>query len=61
MEDCFAALEQAFEMYRQDLDEYERKRKPTDGLLHYFAFRHRKGESDVFDYDLHFLFSIFYI
>ena len=33
MEDCFAALEQAFEMYRQDLDEYERKRKPTDGLL----------------------------
>ena len=33
MEEYFAALELAFETYRQDLDEFARKSKPTDGLL----------------------------
>ena len=33
MEEAFAALEEAFAAYRQDLDNYEKKRKPTDGLL----------------------------
>lgn len=33
MEEHFAALELAFEKYRQDLDDYARKSKPTDGLL----------------------------
>ena len=33
MEECFTALEQAFAVYRQDLEDYARKSKPTDGLL----------------------------
>ena len=33
MEEHFAALELAFAKYRQDLEEYARKSKPTDGLL----------------------------
>ena len=33
MDEFFAALDQAYEDYRQDLKEYEKKRKPTDGLL----------------------------
>ena len=33
MEEHFAALELAFETYRQDLDEFARKSKPMDGLL----------------------------
>ena len=33
MEEAIAALEQAFLAYRQDLEEYEKKRRPTDGLL----------------------------
>lgn len=33
MEEYMAALAQAFADYRRDLDEFERKRKPTDGLL----------------------------
>ena len=33
MEDCFTALEQAFTLYRQDLDNYAKKSRPTDGLL----------------------------
>ncbi len=33
MEDCFAALELAFTLYRQDLDNYAKKSRPTDGLL----------------------------
>ncbi len=33
MEDCFAALEQAFTLYRQDLENCVKKSKPTDGLL----------------------------
>ncbi len=33
MEECFAALDQAFTIYRQDLENYARKSKPTDGLL----------------------------
>ena len=37
MEDCFAALSQAFTDYRQDVEDYERKSKPTDGL---FGFGH---------------------
>ena len=33
MAECFAALNQAFTEYRQELEEYARKSKPTDGLL----------------------------
>lgn len=33
MEERFAALEQAFTIYRQDLEACIRKSKPTDGLL----------------------------
>ena len=33
MDEYFAALELAFEKYHQDLEEYARKSKPTDGLL----------------------------
>lgn len=33
MDEWMAALEQAFADYRQDLENYEKKRKPTDGLL----------------------------
>ena len=33
MEERFAALEQAFIIYRQDLEACVRKSKPTDGLL----------------------------
>ena len=33
MEECFAALEDAFTVYRQDLEAYAKKSKPTDGLL----------------------------
>ena len=33
MEELFEALAQAFADYRQDLDNYERKRRLTDGLL----------------------------
>ena len=33
MEELFAALEQAFRDYQSDLENYERKRRPTDGLL----------------------------
>ena len=33
MEEHFAALEQAFAKYRQELEEFSRKSKPTDGLL----------------------------
>ena len=33
MEALFAALEQAFADYRTDLENYEKKSKPTDGLL----------------------------
>ena len=33
MEEHFAALEQAFRDYLQDLENYEKKRRPTDGLL----------------------------
>ena len=33
MEEQLAAMEQAFLDYRQDLEAFERKRKPTDGLL----------------------------
>lgn len=33
MEEYFAAIEEAFMLYRQDLEAFERKRKPTDGLL----------------------------
>ena len=33
MEAFFTALEEAFRSYRQDLEAFERKRKPTDGLL----------------------------
>ncbi len=33
MDDCFAALEQAFALYRQDLENCVKKSKPTDGLL----------------------------
>ncbi len=33
MEECFDALEQAFAVYRQDLENCARKSKPTDGLL----------------------------
>lgn len=33
MDELFAALEQAFADYRQDLEDFQRKRKPTDGLL----------------------------
>ena len=33
MEEYTAALEQAFETYRQELDDFIRKSKPTDGLL----------------------------
>ncbi|MBQ7656512.1 MAG: hypothetical protein IJI53_07730 [Clostridia bacterium] len=33
MEELLSALEQAFADYRQDVDKYEQKRKPTDGLL----------------------------
>ena len=33
MDELMAALRQAFNDYRQDLDNYEKKRKPTDGLL----------------------------
>ena len=33
MEDHFAALEQAFILYRQDLEDFAKKSKPTDGLL----------------------------
>ncbi len=33
MDEQFAALELAFAKYRQDLEEYARKSKPTDGLL----------------------------
>ena len=32
-EEQINALEQAFSDYRQDLENYEKKRKPTDGLL----------------------------
>ena len=37
MESFFAQGEQAFREYRRDLEEYEKKRKPTDGL---FGFGH---------------------
>lgn len=33
MDELMAALKQALADYRQDLDNYEKKRKPTDGLL----------------------------
>ena len=33
MDELFAALEQAFADYRQDLEGFQRKSKPTDGLL----------------------------
>ena len=33
MQDSAAALERVFTMYREDLDNYEKKSKPTDGLL----------------------------
>ena len=33
MDELMAALEQAFADYLQDLENYEKKRKPTDGLL----------------------------
>ena len=33
MEELFKALEQAFADYRQDLENYAKKAKPTDGLL----------------------------
>ena len=33
MEALLAALEQAFRDYRQEIENYEKKRKPTDGLL----------------------------
>lgn len=33
MEELFSALEQAFRDYRLDLENYEKKAKPTDGLL----------------------------
>ena len=33
MEEYLAALEQAFLDYRQEIERYEKKRKPTDGLL----------------------------
>ena len=33
MDELFAALEQAFRDYRQDLENYQKKAKPTDGLL----------------------------
>ena len=33
MDELMAALAQAFDDYRQDLANYEKKRKPTDGLL----------------------------
>ena len=33
MEAYFAALEQAFSDYRQDLDNYQRTHRPTEGLL----------------------------
>ncbi len=33
MEDCIAALEQAFTAYRQELEEFARTSKPTDGIL----------------------------
>ncbi len=37
MEEFFTALAQAFVDYRQDLEQYEKKRRPTDGL---FGFGH---------------------
>ena len=40
MEEWIAALEQSFADYRLDLENYERKRKPTDGLL---GFGHSLG------------------
>lgn len=33
MEELLDALEQAYTRYRQDIETYERKSKPTDGLL----------------------------
>lgn len=33
MEEYLTALEQAFRDYRQEIENYEKKRKPTDGLL----------------------------
>ena len=33
MEEHFAALEQAFAVYKQDLEDFARKSRPTDGLL----------------------------
>ena len=33
MEELFAALEQAFIDYRQDVEAYQRRSRPTDGLL----------------------------
>ncbi len=37
MEELFQALEQAFASYREDLDKFEQKRRPADGL---FGFGH---------------------
>ena len=49
MEEYFAALSQAFTDYRRDVENYEQKRKPTDGLFGFGHSLQNDACNDCFD------------
>ena len=52
MDEWMTALAQAFQTYRQALEEYEKKRKPTDGLLGFGHALKDEACHEIFDQQL---------